>query len=552
MAHASTKAVRSRRCLARFPTPRTSLRRRERPKVERKVRATAVQHSETSSEFGTTAKKALSINLEPTKYGTLAEIGAGQEVARWFFRVGGAAGTVAKSISAYDMTISDTVYGACDRYVTQERLEAMLEYEYLQCTLPLKNARGENTAFFSFADTVVAKAYGRQNECHGWMGLKYQISPGKPPSRIMLHVRMMDPTAEQQQEALGVLGVNLLYGAFNLWDSPQDLLLGLMDNLSRDSIEIDLIRFDGPAFKDVDDRVMALRLVEYNFTEACLFNSDGEVVIPSEVMRKKNVLVQRGRFRPFTNIHNDMIVGAASQFFCGDVDESDSCVLREDTVVLLEMTTKDMYESGDMLDWTSKNGVNDQEFLKRADALQSLGHTILISNFTRYWEIASFLTRSTKESIVITLGVPAVKELFKEYYYQDMDGGILENFGRLLKFDLKLYVYPTLDERGNLITAEDVKVDPEVQLLYDFLYQRGCIVPITMYDPAVLSSRSASQIVLDSIRNGTEDWERYVPEAVAKQIKKDHLLGYRPPKSKSNGNVSGASSANRASVVPRA
>lgn len=524
-----------------------------RPRITLVVRAGADQ---IESTFSKTAAKALEVNLNPKWYGVLAEIGAGQEVARWFFRVGAAAGTIAKSISAYDMTISDATYGKADRYVTRDRVQNMLDYEYLQCFLTLKTARGKDTAFFAFADTVVAKAFGRDNECHGWLGIKYQGRPGAEPNTVMIHCRMLDSTAQLQQEALGILGVNLVHGSLSKAGSHYQVLAGLMDDLSRARIEVDLVDFSGPDYKGVDKRCVALRLVEKGLCDAALFSPSGNLQIPQEALYKKNVLITRGRFRPFTLLHNDMLIGAASQFFCdpdgtGVLSSQDfvgesgdaytECVYRDDTLVLLELTTRDMMEGGDLLDWTNRDGgIQEESFIQRIEALSTMGYSVLLSNYRRYFSLASYLSTFSKESIVISMGIPSVRELFKEKHYADLDGGILEGFGRLLKYDLKLYVYPTLDEQtGKLITAETLQVEPKVQKLYDYIRERGTILPINDYSQELLSQDDVHKRVAESIRSGTEDWEKLVPNHVRDQIKRYHLLGYRsrPAPKLSNGSA---------------
>jgi uncharacterized membrane protein YgcG len=547
-----------------------------------KQRAAAAASSDSSdassgSRYAATAQKALAINLNPKWYGVFAEIGAGQEVARWFFRVGGAAGTIAKSVSAYDMLISDTMYGAAARYVTRERVEAMLEYEYLSCFLNLRKQRGRSTAFFAFADTVVARAFGRDNECHGWFGIKFQPAPGAPPSSVMLHVRMFDRTAQEQQEALGVLGVNFVHAVLASADraaakahqghgrsgrsssssssssSPPaggeviDAVLGaLLDDLDRSRIEVDGIDFSGPFFSAVDNRVAALRLVQQGLCDAALFDPSGALLVPHEALYKKNVLAVRGRFRPFTNLHNDMLMAAAQQFFCdnaasastkgGSASKTPSvsasadaeCVVREDTMVLLELTTRDMMEGGDLLDWTSNSGIQEDAFLQRIDALATMGYTVMISNYRRYFKLAAYLSTFTQEPIVIAMGVPTLRELFKDKHYADLPGGILEGFGRLLKFSVQLFVYPTLDPRtGELVTADNLKVDPESQKLYEFILERGTIVPVKNFNAELLQHGDVSKRVTESIRTGTDEWEGLVPHHVRDQIKNLGLLGHR-------------------------
>eukprot|EP00210_Caulerpa_lentillifera_P008861 g8454.t1 len=410
----------------------------------------------------------------------------------------------------------------------------MLEYEYLQCQLTLNTARGDDTQFFAFADTVVAKAYNRDNECHGWLGIKYQGgAPRSEPCSVMIHCRMLEPTAQQQQDSLGVLGVNLIHAALTHHAEPYSMIKFLLDDLSRDQIEIDAMYFGGSDFAHVDKRLVSLRLVQSGLTDAAIFDPSGEPMIPQEILYKKNVLMLRGRFKPFTLLHNDMLMGAASQFFCQPSDALstfDSCVYQEDTEVVLEMTTRDMLDSGDLLDWTSEIGVDESAFITRMEALSSMGYIVMLSCFQRYFSLAAYMRRYTEKAVVIALGVPAVKELFNPSHYKDLPGGILENFGRLLKFDQKLYVYPTINpETGEIITAKDIKVDPSVQLLYDYIYQRGTIVPIETYDRRILSTGDVSKAVVESIHKGTTEWETLVPRLVKQQIKTQHLWGYKDP-----------------------
>ncbi|BDA48597.1 hypothetical protein COCOBI_12-2770 [Coccomyxa sp. Obi] len=543
-----------------------------RPSNDRQPRLTSFQvkaeAGPTERQFSQAAKKALQINLDPKWYGSFAEIGAGQEVARWLFRVGGAAGTIAKSVSAYDMTISDSMYGAARRYVTRERVEAMLDYEFLQCKLTLRKQRGDNTNFFAFADTLTTKAYNRDNECHGWLGIKYQTAPMQEPNTIVIHIRMLDGTAQAQQEAVGVLGINLIHAAFYMGADSGAIIGSLLNELSRSRIEVDLISFQGPMFEHVDNRVAALRLVQKGLCDAALFDPSGELQIPQETLYKKNVLLVRGRFRPFTLLHNDMLQGAAQQFFCevpsktGTSTETsmasdtyDECVYREDTLVLLELTTRDMMEGGDLLDWTTDHGIQEDAFIQRIEALSTMGYSVLLSNYRRYFKLATYLATFTRESIVIAMGLPSLIELFKLKHYNDLDGGILEGFGRLLKFDLKIYVYPTLDTKtGEVITAKNAKVEPEVQKLYEYIYERGTIIPIEDYSRELLSVGDVSKRVTESIRCGTDEWESLVPLHVRDQIKTYHLLGYRGESGNAiehqNGTSNGSSKAQQMLGAP--
>src|ERR1700729_622522 len=292
-----------------------------------------------SSELITTNRKALAINLDEPKYGTFAEIGAGQEVARHFFQAGGAAGTVAKSISAYDMKFSDAFYGKSPRYVSRERLELMLSREYDLLVIRLEVMRGDRSAFFVFADTVAARSFKGNNECHGWMGVRFQTEPKGKPSVIILHVRMLDRENVLQQQALGVIGVNLVYGAFYYIDDQDRFIQSLADNLGIDRIEVDMINFSGPFFASVDNRLMSLKLVEYGLTNAVMFSPKGEVLQPSEVLHRKAIVVERGSFRPVTLVNEDMMRCALAQFL------QEPALKGVDVVVLMEITMHNLLAS---------------------------------------------------------------------------------------------------------------------------------------------------------------------------------------------------------------
>src|SRR5213596_1760042 len=281
-------------------------------------------------EIGTD-EKALRINLDSTKYGTFAEIGAGQEVARRFFRVGGAARTIAKTMSAYDMTFNDAIYGQADRYVSRVQLQTMLNHEYDLLIERLDGKFGAEKTFFVFADTVAARSFKERNEAHGWLGVRFQSQPRGQPSQIIIHVRLLDEANVDQQEALGVIGVNLLHGAFYC-SQPEKLISLLQDNLRSGRIEVDMIKFSGPLFQNVDNRLMSLQLVSQGLTDAVIFKADGETVQPAEVFYKKAIIVERGSFRPVTYATNDMLEGARKIFLRQPGAEE------RDLVVLMEMT----------------------------------------------------------------------------------------------------------------------------------------------------------------------------------------------------------------------
>jgi hypothetical protein len=467
--------------------------------------------SEHQSGVLETRDKALRINLDLRRYGTFAEIGAGQEVVRWFFRVGGAAGTIAKSISAYNMTVSDLYYGTCERYVCKQRLQSMLDNEYEQTVSPLRESRGDTTAFFAFADTVSARNFKGTNECHGWMGVRFQSHPRDQESQVIIHVRMLDSANTLQQEALGVIGVNLLYGACFLHHEPEQLLESLLDNLSIERIEIDMIEFSGIAFRHVDNRVMSLKLVQLGLSNAAMFAADGTMLQPSEVLYKKAILVERGRFRPVTYANVDMLRCGYEKF------SREPGVVGEDVVQIIEITMNNLLEAG-ILDY--------RDFLTRVDLLAAVGMTIMISNYFEYYRLAAYLSRYTKKRIGITMGAASLRDLFNEKWYTHLEGGILESFGRLFKNDLKLYIYPLLDPvTGDLTAVQNLEVAPDLRKLYEYLVERGCIEQLSNFNDKYLSIFSGD--VLQKIRDGDATWEDMVPPEVAEIIQCRGYFGCR-------------------------
>lgn len=457
-----------------------------------------------------TNRKALQINLDGHKYGTFAEIGAGQEVARRFFLVGGAAGTIAKTMSAYDMTFSDAIYGTADRYVSRGRLNTMLDHEYDLLIERLDKKLGKERTFFVFADTVAARSFKQRNESHGWLGVRFQTEPRAEPSQIIIHVRMLDEANAEQQEALGVVGVNLLHGAF-YQSQPERLISSLHENLAPGRMQVDLIIFSGPAFEKIDNRLMNLQLVSQGLTDAVMFKADGEMVQASEILHKKAILIERGSFRPVTCATNDMLEGARCQFL-----KQAGC-REEDLVVLMEMTLENLLAEGQL---------NHADFLQRVDILGALGRTVLISKFGEYYRLAGYLSRYTNRMIGLVMGLPSLLEIFDEKYYLNLEGGILEALGRMFKHGLKLYVYPMVNERtGKLITATHAEVAPNLRSLFQYLIDNNYIEQITEYRKEYL--RIYPGKVLAKLKAGDETWEEMVPPQVAQIIKEREFFGYR-------------------------
>jgi len=455
-------------------------------------------------------KKAFKINLDTKKYGTFAEIGAGQEVARRFFYVGGAAGTIAKTMSAYDMTFSDAIYGPADRYVSRARLETMLDHEYDLLIERLDKKLGSVRTFFVFADTVAARSFKQHNESHGWLGVRFQEHPRGEASQIIIHVRMLDESNVDQQEALGIIGVNLLYGAF-YHRQPEKLIASLQENLAPDRMQVDLIKFSGPGYANVDNRLMSLQLVSQGLTDAVIFTADGEMVQPADILYKKSILVERGSFRPVTYATNDMLNGARTAFL-----RQSGCSEAE-LVVLMEMTLENLLSEGQL---------NHADFLARVDILGALGRTVIISKFGEYFRLASFLSRYTNRMIGLVMGVPSLLEIFDEKYYLNLEGGILEALGRMFKSGLKLYVYPMIDENtGELVTAKKLQVAPNLRSLFQYLIENEFIQEITDYNPDYL--RIHPPAALAKLQSGDPGWEKMVPPEVTKIIKDRRFFGYQ-------------------------
>jgi hypothetical protein len=461
-----------------------------------------------------TNKKAFQINLDAKRYGTFAEIGAGQEVARRFFFVGGAAGTIAKTMSAYDMTFSDAIYGPTDRYVSRARLQTMLDHEYQLLCERLNAKLGDQRQFFVFADTVAARSFKEHNESHGWLGARFQTQSRCDPSQIIIHVRMLDEANVDQQEALGVIGVNLLYGAFYHYTDPEKLISSLQENLPPGRLEVDMIRFSGPAFQGVDNRLMSLQLVSQGLTSAVMFGADGETVQPAEMLHKKAILIERGSFRPVTYATNDMLDGARRVFL------KESSCSEKDLVVLMEMTLENLLSEGQL---------NHADFLARVDILGALGRTVMISKFGEYYRLAGYLSRYTNRMVGIVMGVPSLLEIFDEKYYLNLEGGILEALGRMFKGGLKLYVYPIIDEKtGQIVTAKQIQVAPNLRSLFQYLIDNQFIEEITEYNPEYL--RIYPPDALTKLQSGDGGWEHMVPPEVVQIIKERGFFGYRPPK----------------------
>lgn len=454
----------------------------------------------------TTYDKALDLNLDTQVYGTFAEIGAGQETANYFFRASGTAGLVAKTISAYDMTMSDAIYGYAERYVSATRLQAMLDHEYGILLERLGPKRGDETTFFSFCNTVRGRGWQDSGECHGWLGIRFQMKPGDPPSDIILHVRLLDNRSIDQMEALGMVGVNLIHSAFRHRGHLQQFVESLVDNLAVGRVEVDLLKFTGHGYGFFDNRLCALQLVESGLTDATMFLPNGDVVQPAEALYRRGVLLLRGSFDPVMNIHLTMLEDAREGF---DVllDEED----RADAIEVCEIS---------MYNLLREKRVDPLDFLDRADALQALGKTVLVSRCAEFHRIAAFLNRCTSKPVGIILSIGLLNELFKPKWSDNLAGGLLESFGRLFKEGVTLHVFPWKNRKsGELVTAETFIAPENSVYLYHHFIANGRILGINCNNEDLLARTGRD--VCRMIMAKDESWKHLVPE-VAWAMAKRH------------------------------
>ncbi|MBA22927.1 MAG: nicotinate-nucleotide adenylyltransferase [Flavobacteriales bacterium] len=461
--------------------------------------------------------KALRINLNEHIYGTFAEIGAGQEVARHFFRVGGASGTIAKTISAYDKNFSDNIYGEDEdgRYVTETRLTKMLGHEMKLLENRIPRSENPNKMFFTYANTVTTIDFAKKYKGHGWMGIRYQTAPGQEYSEITLHIRFHQSEARFQQESLGIMGANLVYGAFYKHDEPKKLLKYLYDHLDKDAIEIDTINFSGPLYENVDNRLMSLQLVKKGMTEAVMFNPNGNNILPARELYKKNILALRGSFRPVTKVNIDMFEKSLEVFL------QEREVNENKTVVIFEITLSNL---------TSQGEIDEKDFMDRAKLLCSLGHVVMISNFKEYYRLVDYLSQYTKKQMALAMGVNSFVEIFDENYYTDLSGGILEAFGKMFYNNLKVYLYPTKDVDGNIITSNNLKLHPRMKDFYKFFKYNGKVVDIFDFEPKYLDIFSRK--ILQQINNNEVGWDEHLPEGISDMIVKKKMFGFNPESKK--------------------
>ena len=457
--------------------------------------------------------KSLRINLNENIYGTFAEIGAGQETVRNFFQAGGASGTIAKAMSAYDKDFSDSIYGIENdgRYVTESRLKKMLTHEISLIEERVPREKNPSRLFFAYANTVATIDFAKKFKGHGWVGIKYQIEPEGDYNEILLHIRFHENEATLQQNTLGILGVNLIYGAFYKFNEPKKLLRYLYDHIDKDKIEIDTINFSGPQFERVDNRLMSLQLVKNSMTEAVMFGPDGNNILPASILYKKNILALRGSYRPVTKVNIDMYEKSL------DIFKQEKRVDENNTIVIFEITLSNLRAEGE---------IDEEDFMSRARLLCSLGHIVMISNFQEYYKLVEYFSAYTKKRMGLALGVNNLIDIFDEKYYRHLSGGILEAFGKLFFKDLKVYLYPMLNPKnGEYTNSENLKVHPRMKELYKFFKHNGKVVDIEDFDKDNLNIFSRK--VLKMLENKENGWEKLLPTGVSEIIKQKELFGYK-------------------------
>jgi hypothetical protein len=424
--------------------------------------------------------KALAINLEASCYGTFAEIGAGQEVARWFLSAGAASGTVAQAISAYDKTVSDDTYGAGTRYVSRERLLAMLDHEYQLLLSRLSAIRGEHTRFFVFADTVATRNYQGTNEQHGWLGVRFQADPGGEPNQILLHINLMDSTAPLQQQAIGTLGVNLIYAAYHQRSSSTSFLAGLFDDLTAKRLEIDVLEISGPVFKGIDSRLWCLESLRNGMSHGLAFDVHAQVVEPSTLLHKRSVIMQRtlgGHPGPSAV----KIFQAAREKLLAEGIPSD-----REPFAMLEVNTPGLAGSA---------ASDNTELLGMIEQLAPIA-TVVVTDYPQGYQVLDYLRRYTAAPIRVIIWISMFLELLEERLHPELPGVMLESFGRLLFTDVTIYVAPMRKEHlvaalgsfpegllqespgGDLLTLDDLIPKPPLDHFFRYLRASGRVVPL--------------------------------------------------------------------------
>ncbi len=446
----------------------------------------------------TTLAKALQINQDLERYGAFAEIGAGQEVARHFFLAGRASQTIAKTMSAYDMIYSDEIYGreASGRYVVESRLMKMLDKEYALLQRRLATHRGDKTKFFAFANTV-ATGTPETPRCHGWMGVQFQKNPNGESNTIILHVRMLDRMRIQQQEALGVLGVNLLEAAFFHLDDPEHFIDNLIENLKKDQLVIDVLKFAGPDLKHFDNRRMNLSLVARGVSEAVLFDAHLDILNIADTVHGKILLFQRGSYKPFTKTHLDVLEKGIEQL----TKETGT----KEVLPILEITIP------------PKSELDMDDFITRIEMIAKLGFKPLVSQFHLYYQLKRFFRKYTDQPMAIVMEASKLSKIFDEFHYKNLEGGIMEGLGKLLDAKTKLFIYPHKTDQL-CQTASTFHPPPKVAHLYSHFLDLQQITDISGCDESGIYHHANE--IRELFQKKDSSWEKMVPQKIADLIKK--------------------------------
>ena len=454
--------------------------------------------------------KTLRINLNKNIYGSFSEIGAGQETARHFFRAGAASRTIAKAMSAYDKQFSDAIYTIepDGRYVTENRLLKMLNHEVQLLEERLDKDENPNRLYFSYANTVATIDFAKKFKGHGWVGIRFQNEPNGSFNEIIIHIQFKENDVLLQQRTLGTLGVNLIYGAFYQYHDPKKLIYHLYDHLDKDQLEIDTINFSGPAFKNVDNRLMSLFLVKNGMADAVMFGANGQNILPANTLFRKNVLLLRGSFRPVTIVNRNMYEKSLRQFLTRNTIDNDK------TTVIFEITLNNLLHDGDL---------NEQDFLDRAELLCAMGQTVMISNFKEYFKAVDYIWNYSQEKIALTIGIPSLIEIFDAKHYTNLPGGVFEGLGRLFKHGLEIYTYPMINENDEVVTSENIVLhDEKLMPIYHYFKNEDKIIDIENYE--LKNLKIFSHKVLKKIKEKDSSWEQEVPEMVATLIKEKQLF----------------------------
>ncbi len=451
-----------------------------------------------------TNRKALRINIDTSLYGTFAEIGGGQEVARHFFQAGGSSETIAKTVSAYDKRFSDSFYNKNKkgRHVSEQRLEKMLNAEYKELTNLLAEVSDDKTLFV-FANTMEVLNYAKNNKSHGWMGIRYQLSPNSEPNEVIIHIKLLENDALLQQATIGALGVNLLFACKYYYKSPTTFLRSLTDNLSMDRFRITMMRMRGPDLDYIDNKLLAVQLVKNKMTRSIMFDKHGNVQQPSDMLYKKNVLAFRGSFMPVTYIVKD-ILNKSVELFSKDEDYEHS-----NTLTFCELSLNNILHKGE---------VDEQDFLNRVEMLVSMGQNVMVSDLREYYKLVDFFSQFKLNKLRIVMGLPTFEKVLQKKYYKDLRGGILEAVSKIFPEYMKLYIYPTKrTKQDNIITSEDLEMDDDVRLIFDYLKVNRFILDIEseMVNQLHISTRE----VYKMMKNKDKHWEKYVPMIICKFIK---------------------------------